>query len=61
MCLSVTIAFEDERTAALATMKNLDRPQAGSGGTGDERRLLPMLIGGLILVLIGMVVVMVFV
>ena len=41
--------------------KDLERRLAGSGTTGDERRLLPMLIGGLILVVIGMIAVMVFV
>jgi hypothetical protein len=39
--------------------KNLDVHPAGSAG--DERRLLPMLIVGLILVVLGMIAVMVFV
>ena len=34
---------------------------AASHGSADERRLLPMLIGGLVLVVIGMIMVMIFV
>lgn len=45
----------------MSPRKNLDSHYAGSGGTGDEKRLLPMLIGGLILVVIGMIAVMIFV
>ncbi len=38
-----------------------DRQVTVPTGSADERRLLPMLIGGLLLVVIGMIMVMIFV